>query len=100
MRRRLPLLVLLYVTLDFANPLMPGAVRFESGCVEVVQGDRTARSEPLAIAGPALVPIESPAVVDIARLAPVLPSLPWRLRPVRRSVSERSPTPPAPGEDH
>jgi hypothetical protein len=45
MRRRLPLLVLLYATLDFANPLMPGAVRFEGGTVEVVPGGQSARMD-------------------------------------------------------
>ncbi len=49
--RRLPLLLLLYVTLDFANPLMPGAVRFEAGAVEVVQADRTARAAAAAMPG-------------------------------------------------
>src|SRR5262245_59253547 len=44
MRVHLPALLLLYVSLDFANPLMPGAVRFEAGSIEVVQADRTARA--------------------------------------------------------
>lgn len=39
-RGRLALLVLLYVALDFANPLMPGAVRLVEGCVEAVQAER------------------------------------------------------------
>lgn len=38
MLRHLPLLLLLYVMLDFANPLMPGAVRFEAGSIEVGAG--------------------------------------------------------------
>jgi hypothetical protein len=37
---RVSLLLLVYITLDFANPLMPGAVSFDRGTVEVVQGDR------------------------------------------------------------
>jgi hypothetical protein len=37
---RVSILVLVYVTLDFANPLMPGAVSFDRGSVEIVQGDR------------------------------------------------------------
>ena len=53
--RRLPLLLLLYVTLDFANPLMPGAVSFEAGSIEVVQGDRTARAARPAAAPACLV---------------------------------------------
>jgi hypothetical protein len=33
-------LLLIYVALDFANPLMPGAVTFADGSVEMVPGDR------------------------------------------------------------
>jgi hypothetical protein len=44
MRWRFPTLLLVYVTLDFANPLMPGAVSFAGGSIEVVQGDRTTRA--------------------------------------------------------
>lgn len=40
-RRRLTLLLLVYISLDFANPLMPGAVQFDGGgAVDVVQADR------------------------------------------------------------
>jgi hypothetical protein len=38
--RRLALLLVLYFALDFANPLMPGAVQFVDGSVEVVHADR------------------------------------------------------------
>ena len=48
--RRLPLLVLLYVVLDFANPLMPGAVSFErfysSNAYYRIPGDPAAKREP------------------------------------------------------
>jgi hypothetical protein len=37
---RVSLLLLVYITLDFANPLMPGAVSFDRGSVEVVNADR------------------------------------------------------------
>ena len=37
-------LLLLYTALDFGNPLMPGAVSFEAGTIQVVPGDR--RPEP------------------------------------------------------
>jgi hypothetical protein len=50
---RVSLLLLLYVTLDFANPLMPGAVSFDRGSVEVVQGDR---ARPTAIVPVCIVP--------------------------------------------
>jgi hypothetical protein len=55
---RVSLLLLVYVTLDFANPLMPGAVSFDRGSVEVVQGDR---ARPTAVAPVCIVP--SPEIV-------------------------------------
>ncbi len=65
------MLLLLSVTLDFANPLLPGAVRFEAGAVESVQGDRTTRVQAPTIPGPERRPafIVPPAVV--ARVWPV-----------------------------
>ena len=56
--RRLPLLVLLYVVLDFANPLMPGAVSFERGAVESVPADRVARSPAAVMPAPAALRTE------------------------------------------
>jgi hypothetical protein len=50
---RVSLLLLVYITLDFANPLMPGAVSFDGGTVEVVQGDR---ARPTAVAPVCIVP--------------------------------------------
>lgn len=38
--RRFALLLVLYVSLDFANPLMPGAVWFLDGSVDMVHADR------------------------------------------------------------
>jgi hypothetical protein len=103
MRRRLPLLVLLYITLDFANPLMPGAVRFERGSVEVVQGDRTVRVGASTIPGPVLSqtatlrPSERPAV----RLAAVpVSSRQHPLRLARRLGPEPSQAPAPSAEDH
>jgi hypothetical protein len=46
--RRLVFLLLLYVTLDFANPLMPGAVRFDGGGIETVHADRVRPVVPFA----------------------------------------------------
>jgi hypothetical protein len=103
MRRRVPLLVLIYVTLDFANPLMPGAVSFEGGSVEVVPGDRTARvgvsAMPAAVSSDTanMTPGERPVV----RLAPVPVSSrqqPFRL--ARRLASEPSEAPAPSPEDH
>lgn len=39
--RSLLLPVLLYVGLDFAAPLIPGAISFEEGVFRAVQGDRS-----------------------------------------------------------
>ena len=36
--RRVTLLVLIYLTLDFANPMMPGAVHLVEGSIEMVAG--------------------------------------------------------------
>ena len=104
--RRLPLLLLLYVTLDFANPLMPGAVSFEAGSIEVVQGDRTARAaRPAAI--PANLATEFPiwgvVPMDVTLARP--PSLPLRpssraLRAVRRAPPQHFSPAPSPSEDH
>jgi hypothetical protein len=46
--RRLLFLLLLYVTLDFANPLMPGAVRFDGRGLETVPADRARPSSLIA----------------------------------------------------
>jgi hypothetical protein len=102
MRRRVPLLVLLYVTLDFANPLMPGAVRFEAGAVESVQADRVARSAATVMPAPAALRTEDLLPPDEALGVPVpAPAIP---RPVRRDVrrvgSPRSDPSPSPIEDH
>ena len=40
--RRLALVLLLYTAMDFANPLMAGAVTFTDGTITVVQADRSA----------------------------------------------------------
>jgi hypothetical protein len=58
---RMSLLLLVYLTLDFANPLMPGAVQFEEGSVQVVQADR---ARPTAFAAPISVVQAPEAVID------------------------------------
>jgi hypothetical protein len=103
MRRRLLLLLLLYVTLDFANPLMPGAVRFESGSVQVVQADRTARAA--ASGMPALATLRTEQVLahdGEASVRPVpVPVAPRSAsRDVRRVEARQSDGPPSPAEDH
>ena len=66
MRRCLPWLLLLYATLDFANPLMPGAVGFAGGSVEVVPADRLPRSGASALPGPAVWVLPDAVVPSVA----------------------------------
>jgi hypothetical protein len=105
MRRHLLLLLLIYVTLDFANPLMPGAVRFEAGSIEVVQADRTARAARPAAAPTRLVAVSPTWSVQMdARLdrpapSPALASI-LVLRNARRAPPQRFTRPPSPSEDH
>jgi hypothetical protein len=103
MRWRLPLLVLLYVTLDFANPLMPGAVRFEGGRIEVVQADRSARIGAAIVPAPETRPIVALPVAEVRlRPAPVAAMLSRSPRHVARRVTPpRRPAPPSSAtEDH
>jgi hypothetical protein len=101
---RLPLLVLVYVTLDFANPLMPGAVRFEAGAVESVQADRVARSAIAVAPDPAALRTDGLLPPD-AVLRPPLPA-PAMSHPARRetrrvSAPRSDPSPsPSPAEEH
>lgn len=102
--RRLLLLFAVYVTLDVANPLMPGAVRFEEGAIRAVQADRPSRpllpvvpavrtGQPLRPAAP-LAEV-TPATPSFARPIPAAPS-----RLVRRVGPSRRDAPPPPAEDH
>jgi hypothetical protein len=102
-RSGLAIVLLVYLTLDFANPLMPGAVRFERGSVDSIQGDRARPVVPSVSLELAPTP---EAVID--RLAQVQasqgtrwPAEPRRLRmaPIRRAPLP-SPDPLAPSEDH
>jgi hypothetical protein len=105
MRWRFPTLLLVYVTLDFANPLMPGAVSFAGGSIEVVQGDRTTRA--VRTAAPARLvatpPTSSVVAVD-ATLARSDRSHPLGRPQVRRRACRSSlphcTVPPSPSEDH
>jgi hypothetical protein len=106
MWRHLPLLLLLYVTLDFANPLMPGAVSFVAGSIEVVQADRTVRATRPAATTARLVAVLPtwsvvPTDAALARSAP-LPLLPSRrsLRAVRRTPPHHFAASRSPSEDH
>jgi hypothetical protein len=106
MRRHLPLLLLLYLALDFANPLMPGAVRFEAGSVEIVQADRTARAARPAAAPARLVAalptvsvLPGDAMLDRPARVPPLASI-LALRTARRAPPPRVTPPPSSSEDH
>ncbi len=82
MVRRAPaLLLLIYVALDFANPLMPGAVNFDAASsVEAVRPERTARAAVAAV--PAAPP--SPVVPGLVPAAAPRPAHPVGVRPTRR----------------
>ena len=106
MRRHLFLLVLVYVTLDFANPLMPGAVTFAAGSFEVVQADRTTRavrSEAAPARPPAPLPAWTAASWDAALERPGQASAPRPVvtgRRVRRTPPSSDLAPRPPSEDH
>jgi hypothetical protein len=102
MWRRVPFLVLLYVTLDFANPFMPGAVRFEAGAIEFVQADRTMRSPVAVMPAPAALRTEDrlPPGRVLAPLSAAL-AVPHPVRRyVRRVAPAHSDPSPSPTEDH
>jgi hypothetical protein len=106
MRRHLAALLLLYVTLDFANPLMPGAVRFEAGSIETIQAARTAAA-PRSEAAPARLDATfpngslAPPVATLDRrvsLRPAASTLAFRA--VRRPPPQRFEAPRPLSEDH
>lgn len=100
---RLALLLLLYVSLDFTNPLMPGAVRFVEGAVDTVSADRARTGDP----GPETALGVGPAPLDAAAPRPrehVRPLPDRRDRPsaapVRVSLVFASEPPTAAAPDH
>jgi hypothetical protein len=80
LRRRFALLLFLYVSLEFANPFMPGAVTFEGGSMEAARAERhrPAACPPLAASPEGPVPT-------------VLPKAPSP--PTRISAAPRRPIP-------
>jgi hypothetical protein len=77
---RLTLLLLLYVSLDFASPLLPGAVSFADGAfIEAYRSTRL--RDTLTAATPWLEPA-------LAGVTPVRPEV----RPVRRPAPDHRPT--------
>jgi hypothetical protein len=100
---RLAPLLLVYVTLDFANPLMPGAVRFDGGSVDAVHADRPHPLTPMAPVD--LVPTPENVVDRAPRVqASGRPSLvPERRRRAVARIRRAPPSPShptAPSEDH
>ncbi len=73
--RRLVLLLVIYVGLDFANPMMPGAVNFDPGdSVEAIHAERGRLPEsPVATApDPAAGPVEPPPMADTVGMRPIV----------------------------
>jgi hypothetical protein len=105
--RRFLLLLLLYVAADFANPLMPGAVRFDAGEINVVQGDRSVRpvrpeSDPARLVAvlPAGRVLLEATPLDRSAPRPLLVSLLLALRTVRRTPARHFVAQPSPSGDH
>jgi hypothetical protein len=96
----LVLVVVVYVSLDVANPLIPGALSFGiEDCVEARQADRfRAHGDRAAVALPPLPGRFAPVTAPVARMrAPATPQ--WRQVPVTRSHPPSLVPAPSP-EDH
>ena len=85
--RQVTLLLLIYIALDFANPMMPGAVQLVGGSLETVAGCQARTAEvpaPAVTAVPGdlstLVPQPAPSVQALARAAPFSPPTPVLFR--------------------
>jgi hypothetical protein len=101
--RRLVFLLFLYVTLDFTNPFMPGAVRFDVGGFETVHADRVRPAAPFALVALVATPekIADPAgQVRASGQSDPIP-VPRRRAAVRiRRMLAASSDSAAPSEDH
>ncbi|HEV8672746.1 MAG TPA: hypothetical protein VGX21_01760 [Methylomirabilota bacterium] len=104
-RRAFLLLLLLYCLLDFANPLMPGAVRFLDSSVEGIQAEqwKSIRSTVSAIPADR---IDLPTPPASAQRVAILParSLPHQrprfLTPSRRALISPAPDSSPHSSDH
>ncbi len=67
--RRVTLLVAIYLALDFANPMMPGAVQLVGGSLETVAGCQ-ARSGEAQVLAATIAPC--PVVADVPQHEPVI----------------------------
>jgi hypothetical protein len=96
--RQLALLLVLYVSAEFSNPLMPGAVTFDGGSMETAKTQRHRPDPPGALHAT----YEMPALSAV----PEQPAVPIRVvaaprrdvRIVRQMVSPRDPA--SPTDDH
>jgi hypothetical protein len=90
---RLALALLAYLALDFANPLMPGAVDFVQGTVPAVGAERARSTERVAMETPTPHDPPPPPVPSLALPGPPAraplprrpPRVPGRCRPRARS---------------
>jgi hypothetical protein len=80
------LLLLTYLFLDIANPMMPGAVQFVDGTIQVVQADRARPDADLPILA---VPVRGRMIVTPDRSLTPMRRL-RRVFPVRRRAPCRS----------
>jgi hypothetical protein len=97
LRRRLVWLLVVYVSLDFANPFMPGPVTFEGGAMDTatVERHRPVASAPLAV----LPSVQAPTVVPLSPSSPVRNSAAVR-RPIPTARRLAPLEPASPAEDH
>ena len=72
--RQLTLFVAIYLSLDFANPMMPGAVHLVGGSLETVAGCQ-ARSVEAPVLTATMAPC--PVVADVPRHGPVIRTYRW-----------------------
>lgn len=101
--RWLAVLLLAYLALDFANPLMPGAVSFDpDDSVEAVRGGHAPAPDAVSFVGEPLVPAvvrAPPPRCSIARAARATRTPRERLAHLRRAPAP-SATPARSSEDH
>jgi hypothetical protein len=69
--RRVTLLVLIYLALDFANPMMPGAVQLVGGSLETVAGCQARGAE---VPAPAVTMVRRDLSTVVPEREPILPA--------------------------
>lgn len=94
---------MVYFAVDFANPLMPGAVWFEDGSVQIVEADRTRTTDHVEWIDVLPTPdwvVDRPD--EAQTFGCVKPTINRQKRAVMhvRRVPASPPDPAAPSEDH